>query len=371
MSAPLWLKKDYRVVGYTLLSSVVGVIIMRLIVYYAPMPDDTYGQSLLGDMLFSLPTQLLFFLVVPFTVYMFYGRRTSKQTLEFSSIGEFKPYYLLALPLGLCVYFLTIGVSSAWTELLRFTGYTVTSSSTPKPAQFVFGFFVADVLLTAVLPAVCEEFCMRGGLLSTVKKSLGTAGVVVLCGVAFGLFHQNIRQVFYTSLFGALAAFVTLKTESLYPAMLMHFGNNFFSVFFDYASDYGWAVGGNLFSLINALPLWALALVFLIIIVLAAALVVLMLYFNDRHLVERKIREMLVRGAAARPIEEIFELDNFPEDTIGRKKRKKPDAYQIERATYDPRQKIKPSLRDTMLIAAAEITALCTTVFTYVWGFFY
>ena len=172
----LRVKRDYRAISFALASAALGVIIMRLIVYFAPLPDETYGQSLCADLLFSLPTQLLSFLCIPFSIYKFYGKRTFKGVCEFSSAGKFEPYFLLAIPLGVCVWLTTLGVSSVWQAILSLTGYNSPTSVTPKPESFVFGFFAVDVLLTAVLPAVCEEFVMRGGVLTTLKKSMGTVG---------------------------------------------------------------------------------------------------------------------------------------------------------------------------------------------------
>ena len=349
---PLWLKRDYKAVSYALASAVLGLIFMRLIVYFAALPSETYGQSLGSSALFSLCAQLIFFLAVPFCIYKVYGKRTVRQTLEFSSVGGFKWYYLLAVPLGISVYFLTIGVSSAWTAFLKLTGYTVASSSADMPESFVFGFFVADVLLTALLPAICEEFVMRGGLLTTARRSFGDTFCIVLFAVIFGLFHQNIRQVFYTALFGALAVYLTLRTKSLFPAMLMHFTNNFCSVFIDYAVNYGWAFGGGLYDVLGLMPVWVLALVFLAVGLFGAAMVVIMMYLRDRRNIKKK-RRLLIRYAfdmeAVRAAEEQSGIA----------------AESVDEPLY------KPSLRDAALIIALGVVALCTTVFTYVWGFFY
>ncbi|MCH5164862.1 MAG: CPBP family intramembrane metalloprotease [Clostridiales bacterium] len=362
---PLWLKRDYRAVSYTLASCVLGVIFMRLFVYFVALPSDTYGQSLAANALFALPTQLLFFLAIPFCIYKFLGERTVRQTLEYSSCGKFKPFYLFALPLGFVVFVLTLGVSSAWTALLKQTGYTVNSSTPDMPSNFVFGFFIAEVMMTAILPAVCEEFCMRGGLLSTAQNTFKTIGCVLLCGVAFGLFHQNIRQVFYTSLFGALAAYLTIKTKSLYPAMLTHFGNNFCSVFFDYASNYNWAFGGGFYAFINSTSVWALVLVFLAAGVIGVALVVAMLYFREKRVIRNKL-EVLKDAAFDATNKRVIIMGEFDPERVSE--------LEMEKEVYGrdyERERFKPSARDIMIIVALGVVTLCTTVFTYVWGFFY
>lgn len=362
---PLWLKRDYRAVSYVLCSCILGVIFMRLVVYFASIPITSYGADIAQNALFALPTQLVFFLAVPFCIYKFYGKRTVKETFEYSSCRAFRPYFLLALPLGVAVYVLTLGVSSAWTALLRATGYTVASSSPDMPQTFVFGFFAAEVLLTAVLPAVCEEFCMRGGLLTTAQNSFRTLGCVVLCGVAFGLFHQNIRQVFYTALFGALAAYVTIKTKSLYPAMLMHFANNFCSVFISYASEYGWGAFGSFYAFINGLPVWALFVVFLFAAAAGAALVVLMLYFEDKRVIANK-RAAIKDAAFDATGKRVVLFGEFDPERIKQ--------LEMEREVYGSgyvRERFKPQARDIMIVASIGVVALLTTVFTYVWGFFY
>ena len=362
---PLWLKRDYRAAAFVLCSCVGGLIFMRLVVYFAALPSDTYGQSLGSTALFALCSQLIFFLAVPFCIYKFYGKRTVKQTLEHSSIGKFKAYYLLAVPLGVAVYFITVGVSSAWTGLLRATGYTVASSSPDMPENFVFGFFLTEILLTALLPAICEEFSMRGGLLTTAQNSFKTVWCIVICAVVFGLFHQNIRQVFYTSLFGALAAYLTIRTKSLYPAMLMHFTNNFCSVFMDYAENYDWAVGGGFYAMLGNMPVWGLALIFLAVGAFGVAMIVLMMYIRDKHAIYKKT-EVLKDCAFDATNKRVVLFGEFDADRI--------KELEMEREVYGSdyvEKRYRPQLRDLAIYIALGVVTLLTTVFTYVWGFFY
>lgn len=359
---PLWLKRDFRAITYVLASCVFGLIIMRIVAYYLPLPSDTYGQELAGDALFTVCTQVIFFLVVPFCIYKFYGKRTVKQTLEYSSIGKFEPYFLIALPLGIAVCFTTIGVSSVWTGLLRLTGYTVPTPVDNKPQSFVFGYFIVDVLLTAVLPAVCEEFAMRGGVLSTWRNSRKTLVCVLICGLTFGLFHQNVRQVFYTALFGMLAAYMTIKTKSIFPAMLMHFGNNLTSVYIDYATEYGWAVGGNMYAA-ESTPFLVVAIVSAS--ALSVVLVVLMLYIRDRKIINKK-REVFKDCAFDATGKRVILPGEFDSKRITELEMEK----EVYGADYSP-ELYKPQPRDVAFILALGVVTLCTTVFTYVWGFLY
>ncbi|MCH5162110.1 MAG: CPBP family intramembrane metalloprotease [Clostridiales bacterium] len=367
MNALYGVKRDYRAVSYALCSAVVGVILMRIISYFTPSGEG-YGGSLASDALFTIPVQLLFFFGVPFLVYKLYGKRSVKQVFEYSNFTGFKPYFLLALPLGFCVWVFTIGVSSMWQALLGFTGYNSASSSPAMPEAFNFGYFVVDVLLTALLPAVCEEFIMRGGFLTTAQKTFKTVGCVVLCGVAFGLFHQNVKQVFYTSLFGALAAFMTIKLKSAFPAMLMHFANNFSSVFFNYADSYDFALGGGFFDTLDYLGAakpWALILVYVSFATAAGGIAFLMLYLRERSVIDKKMEVIKDSG---------FDLTNKRVVLMGEANEERVKELEMEKEVYGAdyeEQKFKPSARDVMVIVALGVVTVLTTVFTYVWGFFY
>lgn len=361
---PLWLKRDYRAVSMALASCILGTLFMRIMINFTAF-SDTYGGYIGQNALFSVISQGVFFFGIPFIVYRFYGKRNVKEIARFSSAGKFKPYFLLALPLGAAVYVLTIGVSAAWMGLLRATGYNYSSYTPDMPARFSFGLFLAEVLITAVLPGICEEFAMRGGLLTTAKKSFGTLGCVIICGVIFGLFHQSIRQVFYTSLFGALAAFIVIKTKSIYPAVIMHFTNNFCSVFFDYADNYDWAIGGGFYDFINGCEVWELALVFAVAALAVAALVILMLYLRERKVIEKK-KDVLKDAAFEVTQKKVVLMGEFDPERVRELEMEK-EVYGSDYAE----ERHKPKARDIMFIVSIGVVALCTTVFSYVWGFFY
>lgn len=372
-------RRDLRAVSYALCSAVVGVIFMRLVVYFAPLSSSDYGSSLAVDALFSVPTQVLFFLIIPFLIYMFYGKRTAAGVLEFSSAHRrFSPLWLLAFPLGFCVWIVTIGVSSGWLGLLDLMGYNYSSSEPPMPETLNVGFFVAELVMTAVLPAVCEEFIMRGGTTAVMRKKLGTLGCVIFGGIAFGLFHQNIRQVFYTSLFGALATLLTVKLESIYPAMIMHFTNNFCSVFFSYADEYRFAVGGGMLDGINALArnsYFAFFVVILAVAVAGAAIVYVLLSSRNR----KARRAHNVYRTAARPAQPAPPMPTIqqqpqpvptveaesPAPDLG-----EPAPVTPAPVTPAPEVKEKTEARDIMILVALAVVTVLTTIFTFVWGLF-
>lgn len=91
----------------------------------------------------------------------------------------------------------------------------------------VFLFYVT----VAVLPALVEEFAFRGVILKIMRKHSDSMAVMV-SGVMFGLMHGNFTQIPFALVVGLVLAFITVKTNSLIPAIIIHFLNNGLSVTF-------------------------------------------------------------------------------------------------------------------------------------------
>ena len=231
-------KKQYRLMALLTFCVAVALPLVRLLSYYLPIENE-----LLSDLAFTLPMQIGVMVVMPVLFYKFAFKQNVRGMLAFSGFHRTKWYnLLLAVPIGICCHVVTIGVSNLWQSMLIALGYTHGSSSMPE--TFSAGALILSLFLTGVLPGFCEEFFNRGGLLTTLRGSFPLRITMVLMGIEFGLFHQNITQVFYTALFGALMAFLTLKLKSIYPAMIVHFVNNSVSVVNDYCDEYGFFGGG-------------------------------------------------------------------------------------------------------------------------------
>lgn len=355
-------QKRFRTVALTVFAAWVGLIVIRICMRWVPSNiDDT-----LFDAIFTIPVQLGLLLVLPFCMYKFVLKMSFKEVLDFSNVRKTKPVYLLlAVPIGFCAFAATIGVSTVWQTVLILLGYTHTSSSTDPSNPWM---IIVSLLLTAVLPAVCEEFSVRGGLLTTVNNSYKLSTTLVLMGVCFGLFHQNITQVFYTALFGALTAFIALKCKSILPTMIIHFINNGISVYLDYAETFGWW-GGGLFNWIDTMAqtnLIGLLGLFVLIVGIGAGLVVLMLYIMKNEKLEKK--KALIEDAG-------FDHTNNRVVLMGEENKQIVEdvglTQEVYGKDYTPTEKFKPSLRDSAFFIGAIVLSALTTVFSFIWGLFY
>lgn len=82
-------------------------------------------------------------------------------------------------------------------------------------------------LFFSLINAVLEEILWRGILLSSLKEYISTFYAVFITSIGFGLLHLSIGIPLVMSLlfsFGGLFyAFIVLKTNSIYPAIVFHF----------------------------------------------------------------------------------------------------------------------------------------------------
>lgn len=156
----------------------------------------------------------------------------------------------LMVPLCFSFYFLTHLVARIGSLFLLLTQYTFTVNPDviyTEPADLL-----KWIALGALLPAVFEELTHRGLLLDAMFDRGNEVEMVLLSGLLFAAMHTNIIQFLYAFVGGCLLAFVVVKTNSIYPAMLLHFANNAFSHIQSYASQHpdgalGWVERINAF----------------------------------------------------------------------------------------------------------------------------
>lgn len=84
---------------------------------------------------------------------------------------------------------------------------------------------LVDVVILAVLPALCEETLFRGVLLRSLRR-FGPTAAVLGAGIFFGLFHGSPWRIAPTASLGILMGIVAWRARSLWPAVVVHLVNN-------------------------------------------------------------------------------------------------------------------------------------------------
>jgi len=91
---------------------------------------------------------------------------------------------------------------------------------------------LAYVFSISLCPALIEEFIFRGVILQPLRK-YGDIFAITSSAVLFSLFHCTMLQLVFAFLLGFFLAYITIKTESIWPAIILHFVNNAMSGIID------------------------------------------------------------------------------------------------------------------------------------------
>jgi hypothetical protein len=99
-------------------------------------------------------------------------------------------------------------------------------------AEMITGFIKTEnsmwlgLVYIALVPAIFEEIMFRGYIMRALEKSWGIWVAIIVSGIMFGGYHIQPSNFLPLSFLGILFAYVTYVSQSLYPAMLLHFINN-------------------------------------------------------------------------------------------------------------------------------------------------
>lgn len=91
-----------------------------------------------------------------------------------------------------------------------------------------FGPIPLQILMIAVIAPITEETCFRGMLFGGIRTRLPLPFAALAAGAVFGLLHYSTgwSAVPLLIVFGAILAVVYEKTDSIWPAIIMHAMNN-------------------------------------------------------------------------------------------------------------------------------------------------
>lgn len=161
----------------------------------------------------------------------------SSMIVDYGYTRKLSPICLLLLiPMAISFFGVTRLLSSVSVLLLTLMQYKF-----PMSASSIYTSpwdLVAQLLLTAALPAIFEEFTHRGLALDALKKRGSEASAIVLSGLLFALMHTNILQFLYAFAGGCIFGLLAVKSKSIYPSMILHFANNAIATLNEYADQY-------------------------------------------------------------------------------------------------------------------------------------
>lgn len=216
----------FGIICFTVVASIVAVIIALLSGAFSKVnllyDDDNMAMA------YQIIATILFILI-PFVIaYAVLKKKKIAGVLPMGTTYNSKAaagLTMLCVPLMIFSTFVINFVSSIIQELF---GITFTTGVEGPKILGAEGIFIA-VLSTAVLPAILEEVVVRGIIMQPLRR-FGDKFAIVASALIFGIMHGNMVQIPYTMVAGLFLGYLAVATGSLWPSIILHFVNNFYSV---------------------------------------------------------------------------------------------------------------------------------------------
>ena len=213
------------IIGATLLFMIiVEVLAVSLLEltgkYYLLDTDPTFANC------FNIIGVHICALAVPFTLmWLIMKKKAAQPLIPTEKIGKLKAFIWICFGMGCCMaanYFtnLVITIYDAF-------GYELTQPEFPVANSVIS--CIALVFSTAIVPGIFEEYAFRCCTLSVLKPH-GKAFGIIAVSIVFGLIHGNMIQFVFAMLVGLALGYITVRTDSVIPAMIVHALNNGISV---------------------------------------------------------------------------------------------------------------------------------------------
>lgn len=244
-------------------------------------------------------------LLVPVLVYVKQKKVNFKRYFRLNKIT--KKEALTSVLLTLLVYPL-VGITS--TLLVKFYSLFGPISIPQINVKSGGAMSIYSVLIIGVLPAICEEFYVRGLLSAPARKAKGKVFTYVYTALLFMLMHVNPFNIVAPFILGYVFSVLNEKTNSLYSSMLGHFTFNTCSVIISiFQKDIADSVSGDMKLVsLNEADL-NINMIQAIVMILISALIIFILY---KVLSKMKAKEVTEETDSSLDVEEPKKFSYLP-----------------------------------------------------------
>lgn len=197
-----------------------GSILMNIIFMFANITGK-------GSLLLLVPyavTQIAFLIVI--------GIYSALRKIDFLAVAKVRKFInwkqWLLLPFITFATILTfLPLSMLFVKFMVVIGAKIPNID--MPAFTNAGVYFLALLVMALLPAIGEEFMMRG----IVLNGLNTRGVwfgILISSFLFSFMHASVLQTVHQFGLGIVLSLVVIISGTIWPAVIIHFLNNFITI---------------------------------------------------------------------------------------------------------------------------------------------
>ena len=167
-------------------------------------------------------------------------KKNYKEELQIKRVTKLNIFHSIFL--GISCWLFNVGVVSLTYESGLFRSHFEYMDEMLAPLNE--GSIIMAILTVGIIAPIAEEVLFRGVVYNTLSKKVSIKWTIIIQAILFGVFHGNIVQGIYATFIGLVYGYVTYKTKSLWPAIIMHIVNNTVATVLPYVL--GENFGGNL-----------------------------------------------------------------------------------------------------------------------------
>lgn len=212
------------IVAYVVIQNVLSVVILL-----SPLGEiyesDPAMQSVVSIFL------SVFGIALPFGIAgYFLNKERNTPVVDFRGPVS-TPLMIAATGFGLFVCLVGNYVTSIFVNFMDELGILLTAPDYSLPSDFA-GRIIYAVSI-AVVPALVEEFAIRGVMLQSMRR-YGDKFAIIASALLFAVMHGNLIQAPFALIAGVGIGYAVCITNSIRTGILIHFVNNLYSVILEF-----------------------------------------------------------------------------------------------------------------------------------------
>lgn len=211
-------KLTKNVSGYMAIVTIILLYVVNTLVY--KLIPDGYMHDWAYYLVSGTLTVIIAVAIPNLFGYDFNNRAGIRVKLDLVSV----PLVVLS---GCLLMVFGLGYSNILYYLLDAIGYT---SIAQLPNTQTVGEILLGFVSLAILPALGEEFLVRGSVFTSLKGSIGIKKAVIFSALFFALMHGSVSQLAHQFLVGLVCAIFVVLGRSVWYGVILHFTNNALTV---------------------------------------------------------------------------------------------------------------------------------------------
>lgn len=218
------------VIGFTVFAYVLSGILAVIPGFRSAYMENSLFREAL-DAAFSV-----FIIFMPFFLnYLYQKKRGLLKELPLGTPNDGKAAILLVFIGVMCCVAGSYATGILTTIFENIFGVTFTMPENGSVYNSV-PMVLLGVLGTAVVPALVEEFAIRGTVMQALRK-YGDKFAIVMSALVFALMHGNMVQIPFAFIAGIAIGYAVTVSGSMWVGVAIHFLNNLMSVLMQAAVD--------------------------------------------------------------------------------------------------------------------------------------